>query len=710
MTAAKLDPLGIIGSVIAEKYRVFELAGEGGFAVVYKAEHLIWRQPVAMKFFSLLEKANPDAREKLLDDFIQEGRLMSELSSRSAAIVQARDIGTLKTDEGFIPYMVLEWLDGVPLDQLLVSEIRARAPARDLAQSMRILEPVAAALDVAHRQGITHRDLKPANIMVLGPNPREPQAVKLLDFGIAKVMGEQVDRPELNETGQQITAFTPNYGAPEQFSRKFGATGPWTDVYAMALILVELMRGGKRALSGETFFELGASTCDASARPVPSTFGLPTTAEIESVFAQAVAIEPKERFRTMGAFWSALARVVAPGTPTWQSPAQLAAEPQGGIGQSIRISRLSSTGITGRERTLMGAAEFEPPQARRERGRGALLGAGLAGLALLGGGYALFGRAPLEPTGQHAGQHAGETLGSASATSQSASAATVSASLEWDGPCPKRMKVVIGGKFTMGSNDDSFPLWKPAHEVTLDTFCLDVNEVSVDDYRVCVERDRCKVADRRPDFPKRESASAEEHDKLITASATLCNWEQPGRGAHPINCVDWYRAETYCRAMGMRLPTEAEWELAARGTDGRKFPWGDDAGDNTYMNAAGLEWRRWLDDQGLPPPTRLMYDKDDGYAGTAPVGRFPRAQTQAGMLDMVGNVWEWTADWYALYQADAQTNPKGPAAGDKKAIRGGGFNGELPNWLNPAARYFQVATASVHAIGFRCAANVRAAQ
>ena len=102
-----------------------------------------------------------------------------------------------------------------------------------------------------------------------------------------------------------------------------------------------------------------------------------------------------------------------------------------------------------------------------------------------------------------------------------------------------------------------------------------------------------------------------------------------------------------------------------------------------------------------------MYEANDGWPGTAPVGRFPRAMTQAGHMDVVGNVWEWTHDWYADYEAGHQVDPQGPATGEDKVIRGGGFNGELPVWVNPAARYHQRATASVHAIGFRCAAPVR---
>src|SRR5690606_13171532 len=105
-------------------------------------------------------------------------------------------------------------------------------------------------------------------------------------------------------------------GAPEQFSRSYGATGPWTDVYAMALILVELLRGDHKALEGETFFELGVASCDPDKRPTPRHHGIDVSDEVEAVFGRALALQPRDRFATMGAFWSALYRVALPGAPT----------------------------------------------------------------------------------------------------------------------------------------------------------------------------------------------------------------------------------------------------------------------------------------------------------------------------------------------------------------------------------------------------------
>src|SRR6185369_12460041 len=128
-------------------------------------------------------------------------------------------IGTFTTPEGqWLPYMVLEWLDGKPLDVILWEESRAGMPARTLSEAMALLEPAAAALDIVHTRNIAHRDIKPANFFVIG-DPRTPHAhVKVLDFGIAKVMADHAAAAAaLAFTGTELTAFTPNYGAPEQF-------------------------------------------------------------------------------------------------------------------------------------------------------------------------------------------------------------------------------------------------------------------------------------------------------------------------------------------------------------------------------------------------------------------------------------------------------------------------------------------------------------
>ncbi len=133
----------------------------------------------------------------------------------------------------------------------------------------------------------------------------------------------------------------------------------------------------------------------------------------------------------------------------------------------------------------------------------------------------------------------------------------------------------------------------------------------------------------------------------------------------PRTCITWYEAEAYARWRGGRLPTEAEWEYAARGPDGRAFPWGDEF-DGTRLNTC---------DATCPNAWRaLAYD--DGYARTAPVGSFPAGRSWIGAYDLAGNVWEWTADWYdPLYHQSGQAiDPAAPATGIEKVLRGGAWN------------------------------------
>src|SRR5262245_52136528 len=161
------DPLNLVGTTIGEKYRVESMVGEGGFAVVYKAQHLVWKRPVAIKAFRALGDYSEEKRALLVEAFIQEGALLADLSERSSAIVQARDVGTMTTADGhWMPYMVLEWLEGATLEVVLEQEQAQKKPPRDVERAVALLEPVAEALGLAHAKGIAHRDVKPGNIFL----------------------------------------------------------------------------------------------------------------------------------------------------------------------------------------------------------------------------------------------------------------------------------------------------------------------------------------------------------------------------------------------------------------------------------------------------------------------------------------------------------------------------------------------------------------
>ena len=684
------DPLGLVGTVIGDKYRVRHAVAQGGYAVVYRADHLIWREPVALKCFSVLASLPEDQRAPLLEDFLQEGRLMSALSSECSAVLQARDVGTLTTPDGkWVPYMVLEWIDGLALDEVLAQERDRGIPPRSLPQTLRLLAPVAEALATAHARGIAHRDVKPENVLLVGDPARHERTppVKLLDFGVAKVMAERsVQRAQ---TGSLPTSFTPRYGAPEQFNRRYGATGPWTDVYALALLVMEVMRGD-RVIPDDDYVRLAIASSDEANRPTPRANGLTVTDAVEAIFAAALAVDPAARPSDAAAFWSLLIQAAGAGE---------AALPRGLATWQLARARAQHADTTDTPMAAPLSEDRTPTPLSstdlRRGGRRFRGGAWMAGAALVA---AAFGAGILlRPA---AGTRSAEQLGRMGIVVAPSSAATTPAPL-----CAEEMTLVPGGRFFMGSDDAAFKLWQPAHKVALDAFCMDVTEVTTVAYAECVQAGGCTPPAAVPDYPKSAGASDAEHDKSRRAYGDLCNAGHADRRLHPINCVSWEQASAHCRWRSARLPTEAEWEYAARGSDGRTFPWGDEPGGFGFMNACGSECSAWQRAHGVPEGER-MYETDDGWAGTAPVGSFPRGRTRFGLDDMVGNVWEWTADWFVTYTDEEQINPRGAPAGERKAIRGGGFNGGVALWHNPAFRYHQLATASSPAIGFRCAASV----
>jgi formylglycine-generating enzyme required for sulfatase activity len=189
----------------------------------------------------------------------------------------------------------------------------------------------------------------------------------------------------------------------------------------------------------------------------------------------------------------------------------------------------------------------------------------------------------------------------------------------------------------------------------------------------------------------------------------LCNAVIPGHGEHPINCVTWEMADNYCKKHGRRLPTEAEWEFAARGSSQRKYPWGDEPPSAKYLNGCGKECKEWGEAHDYSRKT-TMFEEGDPFPATAPVGSFPAGASVHGVLDLAGNVWEWTADWFASYAADPGNpvkDPKGPPAGTQRVMRGGDFFGVDPTWARPAYRWRDDPSTYNHAIGFRCAADPR---
>ena len=305
MAGVQSDPFGWVGATADGKYLVEECVGEGGFGVVYRANHLGFGEKVAFKCLRVPDDLKGEDKDRFFESFLHEGKLQHRLSRMTAGIVQALDVGaaTSPTGQG-TPYLVLEWLEGRTLEKDMDERHKQGMRGRPLHEALTLLDPVARALDLAHEQGVAHRDVKPANLFLADIGGR--QTIKVLDFGIAKVITETASVSRAFEvTGRTLQAFTAHYGAPEQFARRFGATGPWTDVFALALVLIELV-SGKRALEGEDAAELFVSSADLEHRPTLRARGVEVSAPIEEAIAVALSVDPKARFRTMGEFWDAL--------------------------------------------------------------------------------------------------------------------------------------------------------------------------------------------------------------------------------------------------------------------------------------------------------------------------------------------------------------------------------------------------------------------
>ena len=228
-----------------------------------------------------------------------------------------------------------------------------------------------------------------------------------------------------------------------------------------------------------------------------------------------------------------------------------------------------------------------------------------------------------------------------------------------------KMVLVPAGAFLRGSamgdgSDDE----RPQRSIYLDAFYVDRHEVTVAQYRRCVQAGGCTVPGTRK----------------------YCNWNESGRGAHPVNCVDWSQARAYCAWAGKRLPTEAQWEKAARGTDGRRYPWGSEA-----------------------PTCRRAVMRGDGGNGcgkdrTWPVGSKPAGASPYGAQDMAGNVWEWVNDWYDkdTYASSPGRNPTGPSSGSARVVRGGSFSFDSAANLRAAYRIYYAPASRGSSIGVRC--------
>lgn len=230
------------------------------------------------------------------------------------------------------------------------------------------------------------------------------------------------------------------------------------------------------------------------------------------------------------------------------------------------------------------------------------------------------------------------------------------------------MLLVPGGEFLMGSpENEGYTDEHPMHKVYLDTFYIYKYEVT-----------------------NRQFEEFVNETGYIAQGKWRYNFK-PGMENHPVGCVSWNDALSYCNWAEVKLPTEAEWEKAAKGTDTRKYPWGNNWEENRC---------NWFKGPKLPGMAIINQGR-----GTLPVGSFPLGASPYGALDMAGNVYEWCSDFYneTYYKNSPSANPKGPTKGDCYVLRGGCCFNDIRVCFRCANRFRVYSYNWAFTIGFRCA-------
>ena len=246
-----------------------------------------------------------------------------------------------------------------------------------------------------------------------------------------------------------------------------------------------------------------------------------------------------------------------------------------------------------------------------------------------------------------------------------------------------------GGECQLSYGEDS----SPPHSVTLDPFQMEETEVSYEQYLTFLNSPEMGPGSHRNGCDGFPCLATQNETDASNVSFDGANYRvAPFLNQHPVAGVTWYGARSYCRAIGRRLPTEAEWERAARGGDGRIYPWGNDR--NTDLSKS----------------SRPVVEAN--LRGAVPVGSYPFGASPYGILDMAGNVEEWVNDWYdpryyGLPEAGG-LNPQGPPSGTQKVLRGGSW-ATMPFFTRTVHRRSLEPDRQSISAGFRCVAEIDAA-
>jgi serine/threonine protein kinase/formylglycine-generating enzyme required for sulfatase activity len=662
-------PASRLGRTLGGRYRLDALLGAGGFGAVYRARHLELESEFAVKMMLPRYSRNPALAER----FLREARTVAALEH--PGIVRVTDFGS---DDDGTPYLVMELLKGISLADLLFE----RRTQMQLETCVELARGALSALAAAHRKGVVHRDLKPENLFCNTPAGGAMQ-IKILDFGIAKLrLAEEAGRG-LTESGEFLG--TVHYAAPEQLTDAKRADER-SDLYSLGAVLFVMLTGAE-PVAGGTSAEVVSLVLAGRVRRHPRELRPEIPDWIDAAVATALAHDPADRFASAEAMLAAFA--ATPSTAAGDRHEQTARLPPTRGGHLAQEAPAWAPTLELRRTEKSPQPPAGPPRGRR-RSPFSPVRAGLAGLAVLllaglGLGWWLSSRSAAEATDPIADRPALRDA-------------------------PPGMVVISGGTFAMGSTEaDVDAAWRwcrdlgeegceralyerelPQHAVRLAPFALDRTEVTNRELAAWLNTldtidglagvgggdggATLEVVYENPDDPSTARLVRLGEELLVDLDPEWGGLRRgddgrytprPGAGGVAANQVTWLAAERYCRDQGKRLPTEAEWELAARGREGRPLPWGT----------------------VLPDCATTVHGRAPGGAcaeepaGPQPVGAAAGDRTpDAGALDLGGNVSEWVADVFVAPYAPCDgpcDDPLVETGGEPRVVRGG-------NWIAPA--------------------------
>jgi len=632
------DPM--LGRSIDGRYRIDSLIGAGGMGTVYRATRLLIGDEVAIK---ILHQDHADANSS--ERFRREAQAAARLKHPNA--VSIYDFG-VSTDG--LQYLVMEFVEGQSLRE------RLNHGPLDFATAAEVTSQVCAALDEAHRRHIIHRDIKPDNILLY--SSVDGLRVKVLDFGIAKLRDDTAGH--LTQTGSVMG--TPHYMSPEQCLGE--ELDPRADIYSVGIVLYEM-------LCGRVPFNSPVSTAVvvqhvSQAPPSLRSINPAVPEPAEKVVLHAIQKEPSARPATAGALAQELN--VALGRRQVHA-SDYATPPQVGSADTWKAEvneetierRSTSSRQSDLPRTVyLASPALGVPAGRRTNGKHAAVTANVKrampvkyiGVAAIGiSAAALLIFFVVWQRGAEAPKTSDSTIAIAKPEEAKPAATLSETPATSERPAtPPGMVPINGRQFLMGSNEGD-PDARPAHPVSVKPFYLDIYEVTCEDYKRFLDKTGRPAPNTWPDgnYP-------------------------PGAAKHPVTGITWDDADAYAKSVGKRLPSEAEWEFAARGPGGLLYPWG-----NTWQAECA--------------------NAGNERKGLVNVGSY-HCGSPFGVQDLIGNAWEWTAsDWRSYPGGTLAT----PASGAQKVIRGGSWESG-PKYAT--ATYRSGYDGVGEKTGFRCAMDM----